>query len=108
MRFAYQSYRRHYSNVGPIRRQSPSGIHHTQLLDFLTPILAIWVLGIYTNLTEYGVRHAFIGYFVKPVKRESNMSVMFDPEAAIYPFPPKPAPLSVDEKQFIVKKSSAC
>ncbi|MDT3666389.1 quinolinate synthase NadA [Cronobacter dublinensis] len=26
------------------------------------------------------------------------MSVMFDPEAAIYPFPPKPAPLSADEK----------
>ncbi|MDU1024390.1 MAG: hypothetical protein E7A38_02250, partial [Leclercia adecarboxylata] len=26
------------------------------------------------------------------------MSVMFDPEAAIYPFPPKPVPLSVDEK----------
>ena len=28
------------------------------------------------------------------------MSVMFDPEAAIYPFPPKPVPLSLDEKQF--------
>ncbi|MEI9858358.1 hypothetical protein, partial [Enterobacter mori] len=27
------------------------------------------------------------------------MSVMFDPEAAIYPFPPKPVPLSLDEKQ---------
>lgn len=26
------------------------------------------------------------------------MSVMFDPEAAIYPFPPKPAPLNADEK----------
>lgn len=36
------------------------------------------------------------------------MSVMFDPEAAIYPFPPKPAPLSVDEKQFYREKSSAC
>ncbi|EPJ7070815.1 TPA: quinolinate synthase NadA [Citrobacter freundii] len=32
------------------------------------------------------------------------MSVMFDPEAAIYPFPPKPAPLSVDEKQFYREK----
>lgn len=32
------------------------------------------------------------------------MSVMFDPEAAIYPFPPKPQPLSVDEKQFYREK----
>ena len=32
------------------------------------------------------------------------MSVMFDPEAAIYPFPPKPATLSVDEKQFYREK----
>ena len=32
------------------------------------------------------------------------MSVMFDPEAAIYPFPPKPVPLSVDEKQFYREK----
>lgn len=32
------------------------------------------------------------------------MSVMFDPEAAIYPFPPKPTPLSVDEKQFYREK----
>lgn len=48
-----------------------------------------------------------IGYFVKPVKRESKMSVMFDPEAAIYPFPPKPAPLSVDEKQFYREKNQA-
>ena len=28
------------------------------------------------------------------------MSVMFDPEAAIYPFPPKPMPLNRDEKHF--------
>ncbi|HAJ9105211.1 TPA: quinolinate synthase NadA, partial [Escherichia coli] len=26
------------------------------------------------------------------------MSVMFDPDTAIYPFPPKPTPLSIDEK----------
>ncbi len=32
------------------------------------------------------------------------MSVMFDPETAIYPFPPKPAPLSADEKQFYREK----
>ena len=32
------------------------------------------------------------------------MSVMFDPEAAIYPFPPKPVPLSQDEKQFYREK----
>lgn len=32
------------------------------------------------------------------------MSVMFDPQAAIYPFPLKPAPLSVEEKQFYRKK----
>ncbi|MTD26789.1 quinolinate synthase NadA [Erwinia sorbitola] len=32
------------------------------------------------------------------------MSLMFDPEAAIYPFPPKPARLSVDEKQFYREK----
>ncbi|WP_455817757.1 quinolinate synthase NadA [Pseudomonas cerasi] len=32
------------------------------------------------------------------------MSLMFDPEAAVYPFPPKPAPLSVDEKQFYREK----
>ena len=32
------------------------------------------------------------------------MSVMFDPEAAIYPFPPKPTPLSHDEKQFYREK----
>ncbi len=37
------------------------------------------------------------------------MSVMFDPETAIYPFPAKPQPLTVDEKQFFTaKKSSAC
>ncbi|MDF9909760.1 UNVERIFIED_ORG: hypothetical protein OKW14_001686 [Pantoea brenneri] len=28
------------------------------------------------------------------------MSVMFDPESAVYPFPPKPARLSDDEKAF--------
>jgi len=32
------------------------------------------------------------------------MSVMFDPEAAIYPFPPKPVPLSQDEKHFYREK----
>ena len=32
------------------------------------------------------------------------MSVMFDPEAAIYPFPPKPLPLSRDEKEFYREK----
>jgi len=32
------------------------------------------------------------------------MSLMFDPEAAIYPFPPKPVKLSVDEKQFYREK----
>ncbi|MGB7802343.1 quinolinate synthase NadA [Buttiauxella sp.] len=32
------------------------------------------------------------------------MSVMFDPETAIYPFPPKPQSLSADEKQFYREK----
>ncbi|HBT0119693.1 TPA: quinolinate synthase NadA [Klebsiella pneumoniae] len=32
------------------------------------------------------------------------MSVMFDPEKAIYPFPAKPQPLTVDEKQFYREK----
>lgn len=32
------------------------------------------------------------------------MSVMFDPQAAIYPFPPKPAPLNQDEKAFYREK----
>jgi quinolinate synthase len=32
------------------------------------------------------------------------MSVMFDPEAAIYPFPPKPVPLNLDKKQFYREK----
>lgn len=32
------------------------------------------------------------------------MSVMFDPQTAIYPFPLKPAPLSVEEKQFYREK----
>ncbi|MCT4710808.1 quinolinate synthase NadA [Enterobacteriaceae bacterium H11S18] len=32
------------------------------------------------------------------------MSVMFDPQTAIYPFPPKPKPLSVDEKQYYREK----
>lgn len=29
------------------------------------------------------------------------MSVMFDPETAIYPFPPRPVPLNLDEKQVL-------
>ncbi|EGO8683225.1 quinolinate synthase NadA [Escherichia coli] len=32
------------------------------------------------------------------------MSVMFDPEAAIYPFPPKPTLLSIDEKAYYREK----
>ena len=32
------------------------------------------------------------------------MSVMFDPETAIYPFPPKPQPLNRDEKVFYREK----
>ncbi|EPS0032551.1 quinolinate synthase NadA [Escherichia albertii] len=32
------------------------------------------------------------------------MSVMFDPEAAIYPFPPKPTPLSIDKKTHYREK----
>lgn len=32
------------------------------------------------------------------------MSLMFDPEAAVYPFPPKPARLSGEEKQFYREK----
>ena len=32
------------------------------------------------------------------------MSVMFDPEAAIYPFPAKPTPLSIDEKAYYREK----
>jgi quinolinate synthase len=32
---------------------------------------------------------------------------MFDPEAAIYPFPPKPMPLNRDESTFIAKKLNA-
>ncbi|MGS9202835.1 hypothetical protein ACQWF5_25145, partial [Salmonella enterica subsp. enterica serovar Infantis] len=28
------------------------------------------------------------------------MSVIFEPQAAINPFPPKPTPLKNDEKQF--------
>lgn len=32
------------------------------------------------------------------------MSLMFDPESAVYPFPPKPARLSVDEKQLYREK----
>ncbi|HHC4882770.1 TPA: quinolinate synthase NadA [Escherichia albertii] len=32
------------------------------------------------------------------------MSVMFDPEAAIYPFPPKPTQLSIDEKTHYREK----
>ena len=36
------------------------------------------------------------------------MSVMFDPETAIYPFPPKPQPLNRDEKVFYREKINAC
>lgn len=32
------------------------------------------------------------------------MNIMFPPPVALYPFPPKPAPLSVDEKQFYREK----
>lgn len=32
------------------------------------------------------------------------MSVMFDPYTAIYPFPPKPTPLSIDEKAYYREK----
>lgn len=32
------------------------------------------------------------------------MSVMFDPEIAIYPFPPRPVPLSLHEKQTLHKR----
>lgn len=32
------------------------------------------------------------------------MSVMFDPDTAIYPFPPKPTPLSIDEKAYYREK----
>ncbi len=32
------------------------------------------------------------------------MSIMFDPQTAIYPFPPKPAPLNQDEKAFYREK----
>ncbi|WP_297203347.1 quinolinate synthase NadA [uncultured Pluralibacter sp.] len=32
------------------------------------------------------------------------MSIQFDPESAIYPFPPKPLPLGLDEKQFYREK----
>ncbi|KAB8313057.1 quinolinate synthase NadA [Erwinia endophytica] len=32
------------------------------------------------------------------------MSLMFDPETTVYPFPPKPARLSLDEKQFYRKE----
>jgi len=32
------------------------------------------------------------------------MSIMFEPEVEIYPFPPKPAPLCQDEKQFYREK----
>ena len=35
------------------------------------------------------------------------MSVMFDPESAVYPFPPKPARLSEDEKAFYREKIKA-
>lgn len=32
------------------------------------------------------------------------MSLMFDPEAAVYPFPAKPARLTTDEKQYYREK----
>ncbi|HAW0108673.1 TPA: quinolinate synthase NadA [Escherichia coli] len=32
------------------------------------------------------------------------MSVMFDPDTAIYPFPPKPTPLGIDEKAYYREK----
>lgn len=32
------------------------------------------------------------------------MSLMFDPETAVYPFPPKPARLTQDEKQIYREK----
>lgn len=32
------------------------------------------------------------------------MSVMFDPDTAIYPFPPKPTPLSIDEKRITARR----
>ncbi len=32
------------------------------------------------------------------------MSVMFDSDTAIYPFPPKPTPLSIDEKAYYREK----
>lgn len=32
------------------------------------------------------------------------MSVMFDPDTAIYPFPPKPTPFSIDEKAYYREK----
>lgn len=35
------------------------------------------------------------------------MSVMFDPESAVYPFPPKPARLSDDDKAFYREKIKA-
>lgn len=41
---------------------------------------------------------------VKPAKRDDIMSAMFEPEIEIYPFPPKPAVLSLDEKQFYRQK----
>jgi quinolinate synthase len=36
--------------------------------------------------------------FVKSKKRERLMSLMFDPETAVYPFPPKPARLNAEQK----------
>ncbi|MFC0141249.1 quinolinate synthase NadA [Erwinia mallotivora] len=32
------------------------------------------------------------------------MSLMFDPDTAVYPFPPKPAPLTADDRQFYRNK----
>lgn len=53
----------------------------------------------------------FTGNNAKRLSQQNEiqlMSVMFDPEAAIYPFPPKPLPLNLDEKQFYREKSNVC
>lgn len=36
------------------------------------------------------------------------MSAIFDPEHAVYPFPPKPARLSDEQKRFTGKKLKPC
>ncbi|EES37175.1 putative quinolinate synthetase A, partial [Staphylococcus epidermidis W23144] len=57
-----------------------------------------------TNYTDNSEYYANVGFNVKPVKRDGKMSVMFDPDTAIYPFPPKPTPLSIDEKAYYREK----